>query len=68
MVITGKNLNRVLAALEDRVFYLNNMIVTCPEPQAYAEDLAAYEQEKAETLKLRVRVNEALRKERSKCS
>lgn len=68
MVITGKNLSRVLAALEDRVLYLNNMIVTCPEPQAYAEDLAAYEQEKAETLKLRERVKQAMKKEQSKCS
>ena len=65
MQFTGRNLELVRAGLVNSLQEVNNMLVTCPDPDDpdNAKALAYYRDERAELETLLARVNAALNKE-----
>jgi len=60
MRFTGKNLLMVYIALGTKIAEVHNEIVTCPEPEHYAKELAALEAERDALTALKGRVYKAL--------
>lgn len=60
MQFTGPNLLLVHAALQLLAADTQNQIATCPDPEAYADDIAEYEAELAAVQRLIARINKKL--------
>jgi hypothetical protein len=65
MQFTGRNLQLVHEGLCDLLADVQNMIVTCPDPDhpEYAAALARYKLKRSEVRALLARIDEALKKE-----
>lgn len=60
MQFTGKNLQRVLDALELAIAELHNQIAMCPDVIKFEQELADYEAEKKELERMAGRIRKRL--------
>lgn len=63
MKLEGRDLRLARIGLQHLVAEAHNMIVTCPDPEAYAEELKAFEDYLAEAEALLAKVDDAINKE-----
>jgi hypothetical protein len=66
MNITGKNLRLVHQGLSYGIQEVHNMIATCPDVFAYADEIEGYEREKEALERLQARVWAAIGREEAR--